>query len=209
MKNIIKLLFVSGLLFFTSCEKEQDSELFPAQESSSKRNLIPISLPADGYIISALVQENHCGEGKYLYSVYASSGLTKVDYDREVHIGIIHNSNLVEARIVNIRANETLSENVPVFQTPIGAINNVRVKIFAVLKSGQLINDQFDLRDTTFRNVEYCQENFSSGNYPCIGAIGNEGITGSPIDGHDDDGDGLCNGSDPDDNNNGIPDISE
>ncbi|MDY8134831.1 hypothetical protein [Aquimarina sp. 2201CG5-10] len=207
MKRSIKFLFFLLSIISISCELNQDNlteeEL---QNITSNKNSF---ITNNGYIITSIVSEYHCGEGKWAYSVYASSGTKKVNYDRIVHVGIIHTSNnvntIVDAKILTIPANETKSENKFVFQYPIGSIGDVTIRPFTVLGNNSNLTNSFQLRSTTYADVRYCYEN-SPIDYPCQGL---EDATGSPSENNDDDNDGLCNESDPDDNNNGIPDISE
>jgi hypothetical protein len=208
MKSLLKVFTCFILLISFSCDK--DDNVYGESENFESANLRlgPIQAPSNPYIIAALVNTGiYCPGGtRSRYTVYASSGLNKVPYDREIHVGISRNNDIIDARILKIPANSTKSENKAVFEYISGFEGTVRVKIYAVLKNNQPITNQFELRDTN-PNVRVCGVGGGQfgGNYnPCNG-----GIIAPGQDNNDEDGDGLCSEYDYDDDGDGIPDISD
>lgn len=224
MKCYFKILFVLNVLIFTSCEVEQNISpekgtdevvKFDDQKiQTQSRN----SFPIDGdYMLASLVQGSYCGQNPdyssgNFYTVYATSGMVK-DYDRELHVGIykiINGQNsIVDAKILTVPAYSNNSVNVAVFQHATSVLGSLKVKIFTVLNGQQEITDQFLLHETSSL-VSNCYASLTS--FSCVGSLD---ISEGPFLGsgkpnlQDDDGDGLCNSIDPDDDNDGIPDISE
>ncbi|GAA5023504.1 hypothetical protein GCM10011506_06410 [Marivirga lumbricoides] len=204
MSNILRLLLLV-IILSSGCQSEDDFNIAPTSELQVLDGPI-YPFPEKPHLLSALVIESNCARDAKSYTLYASSGTKHTVYDRHVYVGIISNNNIVEAKLLKIPALQTKSNNVAVFDTPVGVLNTVKVKIYGVYKNGVVdIKSDYNLLETTMSSVNYCLE-YSGSSSPCNGIID---LNESPSETDDDDGDGLCNGSDPDRDGNGIPDIME
>lgn len=222
-----KVFYFAIAIFLASCNNETEliekdslteKQDLKTQNSNLKSRNLPLltfnPTTQDQYVLAGLVSSGQIltgGDCDPSYTVYASSGLGKVNYDRAVHIGIIATlngrPNIVDGGVVIIPANKTVSNNVPVFTNSTRKWGRVSVKILRITDRGfkQDYTGRFELRNT-FGDANNCLQNSTSfttndrcnpgGRVTFLDKNGNVKVTQN-----DKDGDGLCNVCDPDETN--------
>ncbi|MGI9551912.1 MAG: hypothetical protein ACR2MT_11980 [Aurantibacter sp.] len=210
------ILYLSSLLFIiSSCSKEASF----TSESDEIHNLeLKASPPVDcstKFLTAGLVDEGACQGSLRRYSIYVTAGYGgQRPYLRQIEVYITKKINnsfwILDAAIVNIPANATVSNNSDVFDFDVAdrKYGKVDLIIASVTKSNGVVDSCYLPRKTspTANNCYYDEPKFR----PELGYVlndddfDNDGISNK--DDKDDDGDGTWDVFDGDDDNDGTND---
>lgn len=192
-----------ALLVITSCSRDNEEEVLTEQEK--KFELLerrgPISNEDSCIITVGMVSNDEPGSYTMApFSVYASCGGNTKNYPRRVEIFLTDGDDVVDVAYVTIEANQNVSNNAAV-QGCGGAVN-VRIANVLNLATATLDNSctwrgtvgYFDAcnGNNYGYNVDYCN-GFDQSEY--LGDVDPDYLPQN----NDSDGDGLCSGVDPDD----------
>jgi len=219
MKTIKTLALFILIISIASCSKEPINSSEPTQSQESQSRMMGITpgnpIGDSNNVFVALVNQGQCGyeiDGvKYQYTIYASASEPK-PYARSVQAAVLQGSTIIEAKLLIIPAYQFVSSNAPAFAGAPEDYNRVRSKAFNVLVDGQ-IQSGYNFPSIRY-NLDNCYFN-SSGGSNCDSIQGPDGPveddpeTVANEGGGDQDNDGICNSTDPDDNGNNIPDAWE
>ncbi len=203
MKTNISLLLL--LLILSSCSKEA---LLTGESDEIKSYELSASPPepedcSTKFLTAGLIDEGACEGSLRRYSVYVTAGYGgKRPYMRQVEVYIAKEINnsfwILDAAIVNIPSNATVSNNSDVFDFGVAdrTYGKVDLIIGSVRKSNGAIDSCYLPRKTspTANNCYYKEPKFR----PELGYVLND---------DDFDNDGIPNKEDNDDDGDGIPDF--
>ena len=197
MKNLLLLCLFLAL---SSCDAEfLNEEIKPKPAEKAGLSLAPS--PSLGNIFVAIVAGDACGTQKSNYLIYASAEEIHNE-DREVQDAVIQNGEFIDAKVLVIPAGERFSKHVSIFNYATRSYGTVFSRAYNVLIDGEIVGGH-SFPSIHF-NVQNCYLPIGSCHQGIMAAddvntVANEGPG-------DEDGDGICNDADVDDNGNDIPD---
>jgi hypothetical protein len=165
--NILKTyITIFGIaLLFTSCQKNEDTsyEVQGFDELTSTNAMTPIE-NATCYITALVIDIGPCdgieremNNNEREYSVYVTSSLNRVSYDRDVSVAIVHENTWVDTKVLRIPANEFMSEKQRIVQDAQENYGDITLDVVNVKKSNGEQDASCVWRDTspTINNCFY------------------------------------------------------
>ena len=186
--NFFKVLF-SAVLFigpFASCSEnssflgEDEASIVPGGASNARGVC---------YITPSVASGDFCGAPSYgnMYTLSVSGGRCTKTYDRQVTVIIFHDNSMIEQRTVTIPANGVMSNAISVFGNASESYGVVRLQVTSVMNMDTNQADNDCIWREVSPTVNNCYTTSGSGG-------GGDGF--DPCNGHDVDGDGICDHED-------------